>query len=154
MKRFMALALAAVMMTTMMVSGVGFASEDKPVLGYVVQDLGNQFWVTVAQGIKDRAKELGVEVIVLDARTDPARQLSLTEDLLQRGIDALLISPWDADSGGTAVEAANRKNVPVVVVDIGVDSALKAIRGEKLPETIYVPVQLITKDNVDKFLKK
>ena len=101
-------------------SGVGFASKDKPVFGYVVQDLGNQFWVTVAQGIKDRAKELDIEVMVLDARTDPARQLSLTEDLLQRGIDALLISPWDADSGGTAVEAANRKNVPVVVVDIGV----------------------------------
>lgn len=91
-------------------------------LGYVVQDLGNQFWVAVAQGVQDRARELGHKVTVLDARTDPARQLANVEDLIQRGIDALLISPWDAPSGGTATEAANKAQVPVFVLDIGVSS--------------------------------
>ena len=103
-------------------SGLAFAATENYRFGYVVQDLGNQFWVTVAQGIKDRCEELGIDVTVLDARTDPARQLAVTEDLLQRGIDALLISPWDSDSGGTCVEAANRAGVPVIVVDIGVSS--------------------------------
>lgn len=121
MKRLVCMTIGVILALSML-GGVGLASSDKPVFGYVVQDLGNQFWVTVAQGIKDRCKELGIDVIVLDARTDPARQLALTEDLLQRGVDALLISPWDADSGGTCVEAANRKDVPVIVVDIGVSS--------------------------------
>ena len=88
--------------------------------GYVVQDLGNQFWVTVAQGVQDRAKELGHRVTVLDSRTDPARQLANVEDLIQRGIDALLLSPWDAPSGGTATEVANKAGGPVFVLDIGV----------------------------------
>src|SRR5690606_37060981 len=74
--------------------------------GYVVQDLGNQFWLTMSHGVQDRAAELGHRVTVLDARTDPNRQLANVEDLIQRGIDALLLSPWDAPSGGTATEAA------------------------------------------------
>lgn len=91
-------------------------------LGYVVQDLGNQFWITMAQGIEDKAAELGVEVVVLDSRTDPAIELANVEDLLSQGIDALLLSPWDATSGSTSVEAANRADVPVFVLDIGVES--------------------------------
>jgi len=90
--------------------------------GYVVQDLGNQFWLTMSHGVQDRAAELGHRVTVLDARTDPNRQLANVEDLIQRGIDALLLSPWDAPSGGTATEAANKAGIPVFVLDIGVSS--------------------------------
>lgn len=100
----------------------GVASAKTYHFGYVVQDLGNQFWVTVAKGVQDRAAELGHRVTVLDARTDPNRQLANVEDLIQRGIDALLISPWDSPSGGTATEVANKAGVPVFVVDIGVSS--------------------------------
>lgn len=35
---------------------------------------------------------------------------------------------------------------------MGVDAALKVLKGEKLPETIYVPVELVTPENVDQFL--
>lgn len=90
--------------------------------GYVVQDLGNQFWITMSQGIEDKAAELGVEVVILDSRTDPAVELANVEDLLSQGVDALLLSPWDATSGSTSVEAANRAGVPVFVLDIGVES--------------------------------
>ena len=121
MKRLVSLVVSLVLMLSVL-SGMALASSEKLVFGYVVQDLGNQFWVTVADGVGDRCNELGIEVSVMDARTDAARQLAVTEDLLQRGIDVLLISPWDSDSGGTCVEAANRNDVPVVVVDIGVSS--------------------------------
>ncbi|HHY10334.1 MAG TPA: substrate-binding domain-containing protein [Firmicutes bacterium] len=113
--------LVLALVVIMLFANAGLAAAQYT-FGYVVQDLGNQFWVTVAEGIKDRAAELGIEVIVLDARADVNRQLSNVEDLLLRGIDALLLSPWDTPSGGTAVEAANRAGVPVVVVDIGVSS--------------------------------
>jgi ribose transport system substrate-binding protein len=103
------------------VPGFG-AQKKKVVLGYSVQDLGNQYWVTVADGIKSRAKELGVNVVVLDARTDPNKQLSQIEDLLQKKVDVLLLSPWDPDSASTGVKAANKKKTPVVVLDVGVSS--------------------------------
>lgn len=100
-----------------------FAAEDKVVIGYSVQDLGNQYWQMVAQGIKDRAAEIGnVDVIVLDARTDPAKQLAQVEDLIQQKVDVILLSPWDPDPGGSCVEVANEAGMPVIVLDVGVNS--------------------------------
>lgn len=100
-----------------------WAEEKRIVIGYSVQDLGNQYWQLVAQGVKDRAAELGnIDVIVLDARTDPGRQLAQVEDLIQQKVDVILLSPWDPDPGGSCVEAANKAGIPVIVLDVGVNS--------------------------------
>jgi ribose transport system substrate-binding protein len=117
----LSLFLALLLMVTL-AAVPGFCAKKKIVLGYSVQDLGNQYWVTVAEGIKSRAKEVGADVVVLDARTDPNKQLSQIEDLLQKKVDVLLLSPWDPDSASTGVKAANKKKVPVVVLDVGVSS--------------------------------
>jgi ribose transport system substrate-binding protein len=110
-------------LTVMFIIGVSALAQDKIVIGYSVQDLGNQYWQTVAQGIRDRAAELGnIDVIVFDARTDPGMQLSQVEDLIQQKVDVILLSPWDPDPGGTAAEAANAAGIPVLVLDVGVNS--------------------------------
>lgn len=88
---------------------------------YLVQDLGNQYWVTVAEGVKDKCNKLGIVVTVLDARTDPARQLANVEDVIEKKVDYILLSPWDQASGTTVVEAANKAGIPVSVLDIGID---------------------------------
>jgi ribose transport system substrate-binding protein len=109
-----------VMMVLALSISVVSIAEDL-VFGYAVQDLGNQYWVTVAEGVEARAAELGIETIVLDARTDPARELSNVEDLIQKNVDAILFSPWDPAAAVSSVEAANRAGIPVFVLDIGVD---------------------------------
>lgn len=98
------------------------AEKDGLVFGYAVQDLGNQFWVTVAEGVKSQAAEMGIEVVVMDARTDPARELANVEDMIQKNVDAILLSPWDADSGANGVMVANEVGIPVFVLDIGVNA--------------------------------
>jgi ribose transport system substrate-binding protein len=97
------------------------AGKDGLVFGYAVQDLGNQYWVTVAEGVKAQAAELGIEVLVMDARTDPARELANVEDMIQKKVDAILLSPWDSDSGSNGVLLANKADIPVFVLDIGVN---------------------------------
>lgn len=115
------LILAALLI--ILVASGAWAEEKRIVIGYSVQDLGNQYWQLVAQGVKDRAAELGnIDVIVLDARTDPGRQLAQVEDLIQQKVDVILLSPWDPDPGGSCVEAANKANIPVIVLDVGVNS--------------------------------
>jgi ribose transport system substrate-binding protein len=96
------------------------ASAGQYRFGYLVQDLGNQFWVTVAEGVKAGCAEKGIEVTVLDARTDAARELANAEDLIQKKVDYILLSPWDPDSGSNVVEVANRAGIPVSVLDVGV----------------------------------
>jgi len=118
--------LSATCLALALALGVGPARADqtkKPlVFGYQVQDLGNQYWVKVAEGVKAQAKEMGVSVVVMDARTDAARELSNIDDMIQKKVDAILLSPWDANSGANAVAEANKAKIPVFVLDIGVSS--------------------------------
>lgn len=97
------------------------SAQETFTIGYQVQDLGNQYWITLAEGVKDKAAEMdNVEVKVRDARTDPAVELSNVQDLITQGIDLLLLSPWDSNSGATVVKEANKAGIPVIVLDIGV----------------------------------
>lgn len=88
-------------------------------IGYTTPALSNQYWNRVRAGIEEEAKKNGVEVVVLDAQGDSGKQLSDMEDLVQKNVDAILISPWDTDTAATCLKKANRAKIPVIVVDIG-----------------------------------
>lgn len=98
------------------------SNDGKLVFGYAVQDLGNQYWVTAAEGVKSKCSDLGIDVTVMDANCDPAKELANIEDMIQLGVDAILLSPWDADSGSNGVLKANKAGIPVFVLDIGINS--------------------------------
>ena len=88
-------------------------------IGYSVPSMSNQFWVRVAKGVQDEAKKGGVPVIVVDAQDDSGKQLSGIEDLIQKRVSVILISPWDTDTAASAIKKANKAGIPVIVVDIG-----------------------------------
>ena len=56
-------------------------------------------------------------MIVVDAQDDSAKQTNDVEDLLQQGVDALLINPADSSAISTAVQSANSLGIPVVTLD-------------------------------------
>ncbi len=58
-----------------------------------------------------------MKVIIVDAQNDSSKQTSDVEDLIQQGVDALLINPTDSSAISTAVESANSVGVPVVTID-------------------------------------
>jgi len=88
-------------------------------VGYSTPSLANQFWNRVSEGLKEEAGKSGVEVVVADAQGDSGKQLSDMEDLIQKKVDAILISPWDTDTAASCIRKANRAGIPVIVVDIG-----------------------------------
>lgn len=98
------------------------SGEKKLTFGYAVQDLGNQYWVTAADGVKAQCAEMGINCMVMDANTDPAKELANVENMIQSGVNAILLSPWDSDSGATATKTANKAGIPVFILDIGVTS--------------------------------
>jgi len=88
-------------------------------LGLSVSTLNNPFFVDLANGAKDKAKELGIDIKVVDARDDSAKQLNDVEDLIRQNVDILLINPTDSDAIVAAIEEANEANIPVITVDRG-----------------------------------
>lgn len=58
-----------------------------------------------------------MEVIIVDAQNDSSKQSNDVEDLIQQGVDALLINPTDSSAISTAVESANSLGIPVIALD-------------------------------------
>ncbi|KIU05904.1 ribose ABC transporter ribose-binding lipoprotein [Bacillus subtilis] len=65
-------------------------------IGLSVSTLNNPFFVSLKKGIEKEAKKRGMKVIIVDAQNDSSKQTSDVEDLIQQGVDALLINPTDS----------------------------------------------------------
>ena len=67
-------------------------------------------------------KDVIKQLIVTDANNNPSKQVSDVEDLLQRGVDILLISASKAEALDPVVTRAMKSGVPVIMVDRRVTS--------------------------------
>ncbi|MDH5159319.1 ribose ABC transporter substrate-binding protein RbsB [Heyndrickxia oleronia] len=90
-------------------------------IGLSVSTLNNPFFVSLKDGVLKEAKAKGMQVIVIDAQNDSAKQVNDVQDLLQQGVDALLINPTDSAAISTAVQSANDIGIPVITLDRSAD---------------------------------
>lgn len=130
-RKFAALLLAFVMTFAMFGCGATIegegesnaAYEGNGSIGLSVSTLSNPFFVTLAEGAEAKAKEEGVELIVVDAGDDAAKQASDIEDLISKKISVLIVNPVDSDAVTPAVESAIAKGIKVIAVDRVVNGA-------------------------------
>lgn len=104
-------------------TAAGTASSGKPVVGLALSTQNNPFFVELKDGAQKAASAAGVNLLVVDAQDDPARQISSVEDLIQRRVSVILLNPTDSSALAGAVQSAQRANIPVVTLDRGVDGA-------------------------------
>ncbi|MEJ9210552.1 ribose ABC transporter substrate-binding protein RbsB [Bacillus smithii] len=90
-------------------------------IGVSISTLNNPFFVTLKNGILKEAKKKGMDVIVVDAQNDSTKQVNNIEDLIQQGVDVLLINPTDSAAISTAVKSANKIGIPVITIDRSAD---------------------------------
>ncbi|MED3550379.1 ribose ABC transporter substrate-binding protein RbsB [Cytobacillus praedii] len=95
----------------------GGKKDDSVKIGLSVSTLNNPFFVSLKQGAEDEAKAQGAEIVTVDAQNDSAKQVSDIEDLIQQGVDVLLVNPTDSAAVAVAIESANNANIPVITVD-------------------------------------
>ena len=91
------------------------------VIGFSVSTLNNPFFVTLTEGAKKAASEKNVELVVVDAGDDAAKQTSDIEDLVSRNVGVLIVNPVDSDAVAPAVKSAMSKGIKVIAVDRGVN---------------------------------
>ena len=96
----------------------GTNGEPKTV-GLAISTLNNPFFVDLEAGAKAKAKELNVDIITLDSQDDSATEMSNVEDLINQDVDLIMINPTDSDAVKSAVESANKADIPVITLDRG-----------------------------------
>jgi len=83
-------------------------------MGYTSMDLANPYFVEVARGMQDRAKELGVELTVHDGKADAASQISATENFIAQKMDAIILAPIAPDAMVPIVDEAKKAGIRVI----------------------------------------
>ena len=86
---------------------------------YVTRTLSNEYWSFVAQGVQNRAKELGVEsqVFAVNDEASITEQLDKAKSALTQGCSVLLASPISATGLDSVFSDALAQGVPVVVLN-------------------------------------
>lgn len=116
---FLVVALMLLSLITGCNSNQGANNGDEKTIGLAISTLNNPFFVDLEAGAKAKAQELGVKLVTLDSQDDSATEMSNVEDLINQGVDVIMINPTDSDAVKSAVEAANKANIPVITLDRG-----------------------------------
>lgn len=86
-------------------------------VGLAVANLQADFFNQIKQSVEAAAKEKGVRVITVDAHGDSATQVNQVQDLITRGVKAIIYIPAGATAAGVPVRAAKQAGIPVIAVD-------------------------------------
>jgi fructose transport system substrate-binding protein len=105
-------------------SGVGSAQDDRILVGLVVKDLDNPFFVKMIEGAQAKAAELGnIEVQPLAGQdsADNEGQVEAIENLIASGAKGLLLTASDSKGIVPTVEAAKEAGMLVIALDTTLD---------------------------------
>lgn len=118
MKKKLNLLIAAALLLSLLVSACGTGEvaeeEDQIKIGFAVIDISMGYWNEQIEGAQAKADELGIELIVQNSDTDPAREISAMENWIAQGVDAIIVSAVDAKALETYVEQAHEKGIYVI----------------------------------------
>ncbi|BAS28080.1 sugar ABC transporter substrate-binding protein [Limnochorda pilosa] len=108
---------------TLMVGGSALAASQPPRVALIMKTLTNPFFLSMEEGARNAAAELGVrlEVVAAERETSITQQIALIEDMTTRRVDAIVIAPIDSKAVVPALSQAKRAGIPVVNLDNRID---------------------------------
>ena len=104
------------------------SSKPKPLIGVSLLTLTNPFFKEIGDTLQAEGAKHGYEVVVTSGDQDPAKQKDQVKDFLVRKASAIILTPCDSKSIGTAIVEANKAGVPVFTADVAaISDAAKVI---------------------------
>ncbi len=84
-------------------------------LAFVVPDITNPFWTTVARGVEDAAQDHGYSVVLCNTDESAAKQQRYLDLMISQRVDGVIIAP--ADTAANRLDPLRRHNIATVVID-------------------------------------
>jgi len=98
-------------------SGSVFADAKNPKIGFSIDDLRVERWTRDRDFFVDAAKKMGGTVYVQSADANEQRQISQIENLISRGVDVLVIVPFNATVLTNTIKEAKKAHIKVLSYD-------------------------------------
>jgi ABC-type sugar transport system substrate-binding protein len=88
---------------------VGFSQSEKE---------ANPFRITETQSIKDEAAKLGItDLTATNANSEFNKQISDVEQMIDSGVQVLVIAPLNSDGWDSVFAKASAKHIPIITID-------------------------------------
>lgn len=111
-------ALAAIAgAVTALSSGFAHADAKNPKIGFSIDDLRVERWTRDRDFFNAEAEKLGAKVFVQSADASEQRQIAQIENLISRGVDVLVIVPYNATVLNNAIREAKKAKIKVLSYD-------------------------------------
>src|SRR5215471_6239190 len=125
------LALSAVACSLSCNRAAPAATGGRPTVALVLKTLNHPFFVDMRRGAQEAADRLGVtlQVQAAEREIDVEKQMQIVENLIQTGIQALVITPSGSREIVSALVKAKNAKVPIVIVDTRVDAKAASDAG-------------------------
>lgn len=119
MKRILSIVLVLAM--ALAVCATASSEEKKYTIGFEPYTLTNEYFSAVQDGFMRACAKYGVEPIALDPQNDPTTQASQIDDMIARGVDAIVYLPYDSSSCRTVLQTMRDNNVICINIDTVVE---------------------------------
>ena len=110
-------AIASAMLAFGASTGTAHADAQHPKIGFSIDDLRLERWARDRDYFVAAAEAQGAKVYVQSADASEQRQISQIENLISRGVDVLVIVPYNATVLNNAVREAKKAKIKVVSYD-------------------------------------
>lgn len=110
------------------------SSGDKLTVGVTMLSMQNEFIVNVSDEMEKKAKELGVELITVDAERSALKQIEQVESFIAQKVDVIVMNPCEVEASSPAVTKALAAKIPIINVN---------------SETTAVPSAFVGSDDVE-----
>jgi ribose transport system substrate-binding protein len=90
-------------------------------IGYCTPSLNAPYYQALLQSIKASTEKNGMVFLSADGQDDINKQIAAVEDLITKGVDALLLNPKDPDALVGVTRVAKAAGVPVFIIDSSID---------------------------------
>ena len=98
-------------------AGAAHADPQHPKIGFSIDDLRLERWTRDRDYFTAAADKLGAQVYVQSADASEQRQIAQIENLISRGVDVLVIVPYNATVLNNAIREAKKAKIKVVSYD-------------------------------------
>lgn len=99
-------------------TGGGAPQKARMTIGVSLLTRTHPFYQDLEAGLREAATAAGFDLVVTAGEFDVAKQKDQIQDYIVRKVNAIIVSPCDSKSIGTAVAAANEAGIPVFTADI------------------------------------
>jgi len=96
-------------------------------IGYCTPSLNAPYYQALLQSIQETTEKNGMTFLSADGQDDINKQVAAVEDLITKGVDALLLNPKDPDALVGVTKLAKAAGIPVFIIDSSIDPSAEYV---------------------------